>query len=312
MTGKIPLVLAEITLFSVLAIIPGQNFYSTLEIRPQPEAINVAIAQIPISLYPMNLTNTPAPALTAQSALVMDIDSAVVLYQKNIKQRLYPASTTKIMTALVAIENYSLDQIITVGEINSPPIVVNLVPGEKISVENLLYATLISSGNDAAEALARAHPEGRNKFIELMNEKAKDLSLLNTQFQNPTGIDEDGHYSTALDLGRLAIYALKHPVFARIVATSKASVFSADGHTEHKLNNVNELLDKLEGVKGVKTGYTEKAGQALVALTQRRGHQILTVVLGSTDRFGETKSLIEWAFASHNWINPAEITPSAN
>ena len=217
-----------------------------------------------------------------------------------------------MMTALVAIESFALDQVITVGQITTPPQKIHLLPGETITIENLLYATLVASGNDAAEALAAAFPDGREAFIVAMNSKATALHLTNTHFTNPTGFDFVNHYSSALDLARLATSALKNPTFARIVSTPKISVFSADSKIEHKLTNINQLLGRLDGVKGVKTGYTEEAGEALVALTERNGHQILTVVLGSQDRFGETEKLIEWAFSNHQWIDPTNTTNTTN
>ncbi len=293
-------------LFSFLCLLPGQNLFSTIEINSHAVE-NFSVPQIPLSFYPQENNKQTLPELTAKAYLVMDVDSAVMMTQKDARQRVYPASTTKMMTALVSLENYPLSSIVTVGDINTPSQKINLRPAEKISVENLLYGMLISSGNDAAEALALAYPEGRDGFISKMNERAKELHLLDTHFKNPTGIDEEGHYSSALDLARLAIYALHQDEFKRIVSTAKASVFSSDGKIEHRLNNVNELLGKVDGVMGIKTGYTQKAGESLVALTQREGHQIITVVMGSKDRFKETKSLIEWAFSSHDWINPENV-----
>lgn len=294
----------ELVFLGLLLVIPGTNFYSNINLDPKTKGVNEIEKLIPTSEYPVNKTGVELGGLSAEAAIVMDIDSAVMLYEKNSRERLYPASTTKMMTAVIAIENYPLEKVVGVGKFDVPQYKIGLMEGENISVENLLYGTLVASGNDAAEALASTFPGGRDEFILAMNQKAKELHLLDTQFRNPTGVDEEGHFSTALDLGRLAIYALGEPVFSRIVATQKTSVYSEDGKIEHKLSNINSLLGKLEGVKGIKTGYTEKAGESLVALTERKGHKILTVVLGSMDRFSETENLIEWAFSNHDWISP--------
>ncbi len=299
----------QLIFFGTLLLLPGQNFYSTLEPKRSANAIEFTdLPEIALTAFPKNTRQIPPPQLTARAALALDIDSAVIMYEKNIREKLFPASTTKMMTALVSLETYPLDKIVTFTEVKVSPVKVNLEDQEKISVESLLFATLISSGNDAAEALAQVYPGGRSAFIDRMNQRAQELHLSDTHFVNPTGIDEEGHFSTALDLGRLASFALLNPEFAKIVSTQKTIVYSLDGKIEHKLTNVNELLGKLQGVVGVKTGYTQGAGESLVALTERNGHKILTVILGSTDRFGESTSLIEWAFANHEWLNP-EIAP---
>jgi serine-type D-Ala-D-Ala carboxypeptidase (penicillin-binding protein 5/6) len=302
------LVWLQVVLFGILMLIPGENFYSTLQVTAHGKKDE--LEEVPISLYPQRNTDTVAPELSARAALVMDVDSAVILFEKNSQTRVYPASTTKIMTALVSMENYPLDRIVTIGEIDVPPQKIYLSQGEKISIENLLYATLVASGNDAAEALAQAFPTGRDMFVEEMNKRALELHLTDTHFTNPTGLDDENHFSSAIDLARLSTYAIKHPVFSRIVATIRTSVFSEDGTIEHKLSNINQLLGKLDGMKGVKTGYTQGAGETLIALTERKGNRILTVILGSEDRFGETEQLVEWAFGNHKWINPQTMAAS--
>src|SRR3989344_4446266 len=229
----------ELVFLGLLLVIPGTNFYSNINLDPKTKGVNEIEKLIPTSEYPVNKTGVELGGLSAEAAIVMDIDSAVMLYEKNSRERLYPASTTKMMTAVIAIENYPLEKVVGVGKFDVPQYKIGLMEGENISVENLLYGTLVASGNDAAEALASTFPGGRDEFILAMNQKAKELHLLDTQFRNPTGVDEEGHFSTALDLGRLAIYALGEPVFSRIVATQKTSVYSEDGKIEHKLSNIN-------------------------------------------------------------------------
>ncbi len=253
------------------------------------------------ALYPVDQKVSPPPSLSAHSVIALDVNSMVPLYEKEADQKLFPASTTKIMTALVALEHYPLDQVITVGKTKVDGNLIGLLPGERITVENLLYGALVGSGNDAAQAVAEGFPGGSSAFVEAMNKKAKDLQLLNSHFTNPVGLDEEGHYSTAQDLARLTVEAVKNPIFVRIVSTSAVVVSDVTGKTNHFLKNTNELIGRLEGVKGVKTGWTQNAGECLIALTERKGEKILTVVLGSEDRFGETQKLIEWIFTNFSW-----------
>lgn len=239
----------------------------------------------------------PVPNISARNVFIMDRNSRIVLYQKLADQKIYPASTTKMLSALVILDNFDLQKQIIVTK--SYPIGqnLNLQPGEALSVEQLLYAMLIESANDAAEVLAENFPGGRPAFIDAMNQKAVQIHLDNSHFKNPTGIDEDGHYSTASDLTRLADMALKNPEFSRIVATENAVIAT------HVVTNVNQLLGKIQGVIGVKTGYTEGAGQSLVTLVDRDSHPVLISLLGSEDRFGDTEKIIDWIYMNFKWEN---------
>lgn len=255
------------------------------------------------SKLPILVASENVPLLSAQGVIVIDLDSAVILYEKNPDKTLYPASTTKIMTALVAYELYDVNEVVTV---KLPPVAgqkMGLVNGEKITVASLIDGLLIYSGNDAAEALAALHPHGREGFINAMNQKATELHLLNTTFKNPSGLDDFGHSSTARDLVRLSEVALRNPQFAQIVATKEKSVQSEDGAFVHKLTNINELLGQVDGVLGVKTGWTENARENLVTYIDRDEKRVLIAVLGSQDRFGETKELINWVYENHQWVD---------
>jgi len=134
-----------------------------------------------------------------------------------------------------------------------------------------------------------------------MNKKAQELNLENTHFTNPIGLDEEGHYSTAKDMARLSIVALNSPIFAEIVSTPAITITDVSGKITHPLKNTNELVGQLEGVKGVKTGWTENAGECLISFTERNGKKVVTVILGSKDRFGETRTLIDWVFRNFSW-----------
>lgn len=241
------------------------------------------------------------PVLSAQAALVTDLRSATVLYEKNPDEQLPPASTTKIVTALVALDAYSLDDVLTVGSFSVAGKKMGLSADEQMTVENLLYGLLVYSANDAAEVLARNYFGGRAAFVEAMNQKAASLGATSSVFKNPSGLDEEGHVATARDLGKIATFAMRNPVFAKIVSTQEYEAFSVDHAKNYKLANINELLGKVPGVIGVKTGWTEAAKEALVTYVDRDGKQLVVVVLASSDRFGETEELIDWSFSNYTW-----------
>jgi D-alanyl-D-alanine carboxypeptidase len=266
----------------------------------KPQSSNPKPQDLPkIKLNPIPVTkNIPAPQVTARNIFILDRNSKMVLYNQEASQRVYPASTTKMMTALVALDTFDLDRKLEVPSSFPDGQNISLQKGQILSVEQLLYAMLVQSANDAAEVLAYHHPLGRIGFVQAMNKKAADYHLNDTQFKNPTGLDEPGHYSSAVDLVRLADVGLRNSEFARIVSIETAVV------GEHVVSNVNQLLGKIPGVKGVKTGYTEGAGQALITFVERDGHGILIATLGSTDRFKDTKDLIDWVYTNFEWVEP--------
>ena len=241
------------------------------------------------------------PVVSAQSVMAIDLDSGVTLYEKDPNKALLPASTTKIITALVALDTYDINSILKVGKVVVEGQKMGLVQGEEIRFIDLLNGLLIYSANDAAEVLAQNHPAGRSVFIGLMNKKVKDLGLTNSHFTNPVGLDDGAQYSTTRDLAIVAKYAMKNPVFAEIVGTKEKTVKSIDGRFSHRLVNINKLLDEVPGVLGVKTGWTENARENLVTYVDRNNKKIIVVVLGSSDRFGETKELIEWIYKNYSW-----------
>lgn len=241
------------------------------------------------------------PVVSAQGVLVYDVDSGVTLYEKNPDIITPPASTTKIITALVALDYYDPEAIFTIGGISVDGQKMGLVAGERISVKSLLYGLLVYSANDAAEALAQSYPGGRSAFISSMNVKANDFGLINTHFANPSGLDSSFHYSTARDLVKVSVYAMKNPLFAQLVSTKELEVRSVDQKIVHKLQNINELLGEVYGVVGIKTGWTENARENLVTYVERGGKKLIIALLGSQDRFGETKEIIEWSYVSFDW-----------
>lgn len=250
---------------------------------------------------PKLTSNTTFPILSAQAVLAIDLTSGVVLYEKNPDLKLLPASTTKIVTALVAMDYYAKDRVITIDNISKVGQTMGLINGENITANDLLYGLLIASANDAAEALALSYPGGRDMFVDAMNDKARELNLVNTSFTNPAGLDSEGHVSTASDLIRVAEFAMQNPYFSQIVKIRKAIVSSVDGKVVHNLENINTLLGKIEGVQGVKTGWTENARENLVTYIVRDEHQVMIALMSSQDRFGETKELINWIFENYEW-----------
>ncbi len=280
-------------------------------------AINNNLENITTYIYPTKITkaysdlpvlteNAKYPILSAQSVMAIDLTSGVTLYEKDPNKALLPASTTKILTALVALDTYEPSQVLKVGRISVEGQKMGLVAGEEMTFIDLLNGLLIYSANDAAEVLARNHPGGRELFMGLMNKKVKDLGLTNSHFTNPVGFDDGAQYSTTRDLAIVAKYALQNSTFAEIVGTKEKIVKSVDGRFSHRLINTNELLGEVEGVKGVKTGWTENSRENLVTYVERNNRKVMTVVLGSSDRFGETKELIEWIYENYIW---EKVTP---
>jgi D-alanyl-D-alanine carboxypeptidase len=265
---------------------------------------NVASQKAPepkTQILPVISEGTPFPLVSAQAAVAIDLVSRATLYEKNSREKFLPASTTKIITALTAMDYYPQDLVLEVGRLNVEGQKMGLIAGEKIRVLDLLYGLLIFSANDAAEVLAANFPGGRDLFITAMNLKAEEYGLKDSFFTNPSGLDGNSQVTTALDLVKISEGAMKNPTFAKIVGTRELTVSSIDGLISHKLANINRLVGEVDGVLGVKTGWTEEARENLVTYLERDGKKIMIVVLGSQDRFGETKELIDWIFANYEW-----------
>ena len=181
---------------------------------------------------------------------------------------------------------------------------IELERGEQMSLKNMLYGLLVHSGNDAALALADNFPLGYPAFVAAMNAKAKALHLDHTVFKNPSGVEQYGHVTTARDLAILSGVAMENSLIREIVSTRSITITDVSGEISHNLVTTNELLGILPGLKGLKTGWTENAGECLISYVERDGHPIIVVVLGSLDRFGNTATLVNWAYAHHRWITP--------
>lgn len=249
--------------------------------------------------------------LTAKTVLVYDLSTDKVIFAKEAKVRRPMASLTKIMTAIIALENkkmddtYNVENADLVGEDS-----MGLTAGEKLSMEELLYGLLLPSGNDAAETLAGNYTEGgREGFIHAMNEKVKALGLSDTHFSNPSGLQGDGEqYTTAYDLLVMTRYALDNfPVFQKTAETKYYRIGETSGHKEFNLLNETNLLETYPGVKGVKTGYTPEAGYCLVTYLDYGGHRIIGIILNSENRRMEMKQLLDQSLKSLG-IQPPEYT----
>ncbi len=242
-------------------------------------------------LYPL-----PAGAISAQKAYVLDAVSGRVLYEKNANDRSLIASTTKIMTALIVCEQCNvLDRMrIPKEAVGIEGSSMYLQEGEVLTLQELLYGLMLSSGNDAAVALAIYCGGTVEGFAELMNDKARNLGLTGTHFENPNGLDSPGHYSTARDLAKLASYAMENPIFAKTVSAKSMKV------GQRYLTNHNKLLWRVEGADGVKTGYTKAAGRILVSSAMRQGRRLIMVTLDDPDDWDDHAALLEEGFSRYS------------
>jgi D-alanyl-D-alanine carboxypeptidase (penicillin-binding protein 5/6) len=231
------------------------------------------------------------PQISAKGAIIMDADSKVVLYSKNPDLRFSTASTTKIMTALTALSSFKLNDILVVKDATSEGSVIGLKQHQQFTFENLLYAMLLPSANDAALVISQNYPGGEKLFIEQMNEKANLLKLFNTHYSDAAGLEDIGDYTTPFDLARLASFAILNPEFKKVVGTKQKYITDINGKIYY-LENLNRLLGE-DGVYGIKTGFTEEAGQVLVTSKLEKGKTIILVVMGSTDRFEDTRKLLD-------------------
>ena len=238
------------------------------------------------------------PGISAKAALLVDMGERTIIFSKNPSQRHAPASLTKLATAVVALEQAHPDTRIQVPPEASdqPANVVGLQPGEVFTLQDLLYALLLSSGNDAAVTIADG-VGGQAYTVAQMNSLAERLELTNTQFVNPAGFDATDQYSTAFDIAVLSADAIdRYPLIAQIVATRTHVIAHGPAHRSYSLTNLNGLLWTYEGAIGVKTGRTVEAGGNLIAAAEQGGRRLMVVVLGSSDRLADAETLLDFGF----------------
>ena len=251
-----------------------------------------------------------AVGCSAKAAVVIDSLTGEVLYEHNAYDRLPMASTTKIMSAVVALENSDLDESFTVDPeaIKVEGSSMGLTEGDVVTMRDLICGMLLPSGNDAANAAAVRIAGSVEGFVGMMNEKAEELGLENTHFVTPSGLDDytDDHYSTAYDMARLADYALQNDVFAEICSKKYIKLSLGNPSQERWLTNTNKLLDSCEGVTGVKTGFTDKAKRCLVSSCKRGNAELICVTLNDPDDWRDHSGLYDYAFAQMTDIRLSE------
>ncbi len=273
------------------------NFEKKIKVFP------FALSQTKYPVFKLSIT----PDISARAIIIMDNESKTVLFSKNPTLLFSMASTTKIMTALVALDYYKNKDILTVKTEKVEGVNVGFKVGEKLNFENILYAMLLPSGNDAALVLAQNYKGGENAFVAKMNDKARNLYLRNTHFADPIGLDDSQDYTTPIDLARLASAALRNEKFAKIVATKTMEITDITRENKYLLTNLNKLLG-VQGVNGIKTGYTTEAGQVLVTSkietdSDNKKHNLIIVVMGSLDRFWDTSRLLYQISGNINYLS---------
>lgn len=241
-----------------------------------------------------------SPSIAGKAGIVIDVLTGKVLYEKNAHALFEPASTTKIMTAILALEKGNLSDIVVTSK--EPPLAegtrIYLEEGEKLTLEQMLYGMMLNSGNDAAIAIAEHICGSVETFVEMMNEKANEIGAYNTTFVNPSGLSEEGHLTTAYDLALISRYALLNlPKFREIVSTKTMEIPWQGQEWDRQLVNLNKLLWNYEGADGVKTGYTSTAGSTLVASATRNGWQLISVILKSdANIWPDSAALLDYGF----------------
>ncbi len=292
--------LAWISLFLVCvlgSLSLGSNYFDK-------EVLGVNDFSYPVKIASYPKIKEPEPVISAASYAVVDFDSGVMLAEKNSRIKMFPASLTKLMTALVAMEYFHLDDVLTVKNLvkQEDEADMGLEVGDQLTVRNLLYGLLVPSGNDAAYVLADNYPGGLPAFVSAMNQKARELHMNQSHFVNPSGIDDSFHYSSVSDLVLLARSVLQNSEISKIVSTKSVVLSDITGRKKYYTYTVNQLLG-FAGIDGIKTGFTDFAGQCLILSAKKNDHRIITVVLKSADRFTESLKLVNWVFNSVTWLS---------
>lgn len=245
----------------------------------------------------------PRPQLSTNTYILVDVATNKILIAANEHQRIYPASTTKLATALTALNTYPLDEIVTVTQSYQEGKIMNLHPGDKVTVKTLISGLLIHSANDAAFTLASHYSQGYQAFVNYMNELTKKYGLKNTHFTNPDGIHDHSHYSTVYDLAQLGRLAAQNDTIRQIVKTTKITLTDTTRSVSYPITTTNELLGVIPEVEGFKTGWTPEGGSSFIGLLNLDGHYLISVIAQSQDRFADTKLLLDWAKNNLTWRN---------
>lgn len=250
----------------------------------------------------MDITAYAQPSVSASSAILIDANTGEVLFAKNENEKQSMASTTKIMTALLAIESERLDEEIVVTDqmVRVEGTSMGLMPQDRVTLETLVYGMLLQSGNDAANAVALTLADSQEEFAQMMNERAKQIGAVNTNFVTPSGLDDEQHYSTAYDMALIARQAMKNEKFAYIASQKTAKVSFGNPPTERVLTNHNRLLSMYEGTIGIKTGFTKKSGRCLVSCAERNGVRLIAVTLKAPDDWNDHMAMYDYGFSLYS------------
>ncbi|MBI4495293.1 MAG: D-alanyl-D-alanine carboxypeptidase [Chloroflexi bacterium] len=289
----------------VLALVLGLgNALPALAQQPTPEPTP---QPIPLEEQePRSLQQLRPPELAARAAVLLDAETGEVLYAKSPHDQLAIASLTKMVTALVAVERAPLSQPIRATKLSySVPSVIGLDPGDTLTLEQILYGLILKSGNDAALAIAEnlggsSGQASIDHFVELMNQKVRQLGLHDTHFVNPNGLDADGHYSSAYDVAQVARAFMRVPILARIAGTRYYAIPAPP--VEWIFQNINGLLYGFPGADGVKTGYEDRAGRCIAASATQGGHRLIAVVLNSDVYYVDAANLLHYGFTNYAWL----------
>lgn len=284
-----------------LGVLEERRLAEEVQRQSQEQATEMAAEQIPSHIAKQ------APAVSAKTAVVIEQNSGRVLYAKDKDEKIYPASTTKIMTALLALENSPLSQKVkvTATALKTEGSAIYLQEGEEISMEDLLYGLMLRSGNDAALAIAEGVSGSVEDFVSLMNKRAAEIGAVHTQFVNPNGLHNENHYTTAYDMALIAREAMKIPEF-RTIAAAK----SWDAHREaglfNRFYNKNKVVNQYEGGTGIKIGYTKATGRTLVASSSRDGMDLICVVMNAPNWFEDSYKLMDFVYSNYTMTKIAQ------
>lgn len=259
---------------------------------------------IPLAGRSPQVTSVAAyPSISAKQAILMDASTGKIIFERNSCSKAYPASTTKIMTALLTIETVEKLHSDLTQKVKIPPEAVGvegssiyLAPEESVSIEDLLYGLMLRSGNDAATALAIIIGGNQDNFVDMMNARAKEIGCTNTHFLNPSGLFDEEHYTTAADMALIAQTAMKNETFKKIVAAETWEA-SRPPDKYNYFYNKNKVVHQYEGGNGIKIGFTKASGRTLVASAERNKRQLICVVLGAPDWFNDSYKLMDYGFS---------------
>lgn len=268
-------------------------------------------------IFLIGITPVNSLAISARSAVVLDAASGRVLFEHNARTKRGMASTTKIMTALCAIEHGDLEKTVIISNTASgvEGSSMYLAAGEKLKLSDLVYGLMLVSGNDAATAIAENVSGSTEKFAELMNKKAMEIGAFDTSFTNPHGLSDDNHYTTAYDLAKITAYAMKNPMFCEVVSTKSKKLPQNEGGYPRLLVNHNKFLNMYEGCIGVKTGFTKATGRCLVTSVEKNGLRLVCVTLNDPDDWSDHKTMYDnaySAFSSYKLKNSGDIITTAS